>query len=39
MEFLRQASGVADGEEEGWEERKETRATKMGTAHNPKMTL
>lgn len=22
MEFLRQASGVADGEEEGWEERK-----------------
>lgn len=24
-------SGVADGKEEGWEKRKETRATKMGT--------
>lgn len=32
-------SGVADGEEEGWEKRKETRATKMGIMHIPQMTL
>lgn len=32
-------SGVADGEEEGWEKRNETRATKTGTMHIPKMTL
>lgn len=32
-------SGVADGEEEGWEKRNKTRATKTGTMHIPKMTL
>lgn len=32
-------SGVADGEGEGWEKRKERRATKMETTHISKMTL
>ena len=34
---LQRLSGVADGEEEGWEKRKKTRATEMGTMHTPKM--